>query len=193
MTNIDLAIFRFINEKLACSPLDFLFTTFTSQTIISVLAIFLIILSLWKGEKKLRVAVISAVIAIVIIDPLVSQVIKPLVARIRPCHIYTVRLLVDCGGKWSFFSNHSANSAGFCSAFGFFCKKTQRISLAVISFLIGVSRIYVGVHYPSDVLAGWIFGTIVGITSAYITRKIFIGRLRTRSASVINEFFAPWH
>lgn len=176
MTNLDLSIFRFINEKLACSPLDFLFVAFTSQTILSILGISFVIFSFRKNDKRTHMAVVASVIAVACIDPFTSQVVKPLVARVRPCHIYTVRLLVDCGGQWSFFSNHSANSAGFCSAFGFFSGKMQRIWLAATALVIGISRIYVGVHYPSDVIAGWIFGTTVGISTAYVVSRIYSGK-----------------
>jgi len=69
---------------------------------------------------------------------------------------------LPCGGRWSFPSAHAANAAAVAVVLtGWYPR--WRIAFGVLAFLIGYSRIYVGVHYPLDVLGGWALGILCGI------------------------------
>tara|TARA_Y100001949_G_C15940624_1_gene309993 strand:+ start:658 stop:1185 length:528 start_codon:yes stop_codon:yes gene_type:complete len=113
----------------------------------------------WK--RALKVFLIT-VLCLALTDAVAAQIIKPVVGRIRPSHELAdmVRLLVGRGGKYSFPSNHAANSMAFVIITGFFYPQMRRW-LFFIPILVGFSRVYVGVHYPSDVLAGAFFGFII--------------------------------
>lgn len=125
---------------------------------IGVSAFFLI---LWGGGRG-RFLVLSAGIGVAITDPLASQVIKGIFRRPRPCHgELPVHLPLGCTDSWSFPSSHATN---------IFCEATI-VSLVfprarpwayLFASLVGFSRIYLGVHYPFDVLGGAGIGVLVG-------------------------------
>lgn len=98
--------------------------------------------------------------------------IKNIVARSRPFRTYTdIIPLVSPGDLYSFPSGHTLSS--FCAAtacFGFY--KKSGIACGVLAVLIGLSRLYVGVHYPTDVLCGALLGIVLGWISVWIVNQI---------------------
>ena len=89
-------------------------------------------------------------------------ILKPLVARIRPCDVNTaVQLLVSRPTDFSFPSGHTGASFAAVSVL-YFGKTRLRIPAGVIAVLIAVSRLYLYVHYPSDVLVGALLGIMLG-------------------------------
>jgi undecaprenyl-diphosphatase len=127
-----------------------------------------VILLVWialiiKGGKRGRVAAVLLIPVLTLTDQLSASVYKPLIARIRPCHtLETVRLLVNCGGRFAFPSSHATNMAGFAMLFSLIYRKWF-VCFWIITVLIGYSRIYVGVHYPGDVIYGLLLGAFVGL------------------------------
>lgn len=93
-----------------------------------------------------------------------THLLKERIQRERPCHRYEahVRLAQGyCGGRNSFPSNHAANGMAFSMSLGLlFGWKIGGIAIA-IAVLVGFSRIYLGVHFPLDVLAGFTWGSFV--------------------------------
>ena len=128
---------------------------------------------------------IGIVVGIMISDPFSSMFLKEIVLRPRPCHIFTdINLLVGCGSGLSFPSSHSVNSMmGIMLIFLFF-RKYKIVFL--IPFLIGISRIFVGVHYPADVLCGWIIGIVVAFFSYTIVRLV-TERVLSKRFAVFSE------
>lgn len=92
------------------------------------------------------------------------------VGRLRPCHEPGVMELMrlvkhSCGGKFSFFSGHASNSFALATLFFYVYRSIAprgRFFFYFLAILIAYSRIYVGVHYPLDILFGSIFGLISG-------------------------------
>jgi undecaprenyl-diphosphatase len=124
------------------------------------------LLLLWKGGRNGRIIGILLVPMIVIGDQLCSQVLKGIVLRPRPCHtvdglpvIDHVRLLVPCGSGYSFPSSHAFNNFAFATYLTAHFRKRWWVWFSY-AFLIGLSRVVVGVHFPSDVLGGAILGSI---------------------------------
>ena len=103
---------------------------------------------------------------------------KKIFERPRPCHTESpveARLLVNCGSGYSFTSNHAANHmciALFVSASLFAAVGWIKILFIVWALAIGYAQIYVGVHYPADVAAGWTLGAIIAWIWLFIYRKV---------------------
>lgn len=130
-------------------------------------------------NDRSRWRVLIGVFLVVGIDDWIGGVIKDIVAADRPCaELLGVRILDGCGAN-SFPSNHAANTAAFASYIFMFYRKAGYF-IWVIPLIVGISRIYVGAHYPGDVLAGWFLGSMVGVAGYWIhARYIYKGDATT--------------
>ena len=96
--------------------------------------------------------------------------LKNMVARPRPCWERAVDLLVANPTDYSFPSGHSA--AGFAAATALFCwNKKAGICAYILTTLIAFSRLYLYVHFPTDVLAGALIGVICGLIGSFVVKK----------------------
>ncbi len=99
----------------------------------------------------------------------VGSILKTIFERPRPCQVLDgVNLLVGCGKSFSFPSNHAANAFSLSAGLSYFFKGAH-IPLYLIAGVIAFSRVYVGVHYPSDV----VFGAVVGVMSFFAVCSIY--------------------
>jgi undecaprenyl-diphosphatase len=163
----DLYLFRLLNEGWTNPAMDFLARLFQHSWTGIAAGIVLASGFLVKGGRKARWIVAAAVAALILSDLTCTWLLKPLVSRLRPsAALEGVRLLVGKKSGWGFPSNHAANLAAFFTVLGFGYPRWAWIGAAV-TLLVGFSRIYAGVHYPSDVLGGFLVGLIVG-TGAYM-------------------------
>ena len=124
-------------------------------------------LACWKPVLYLLASVAVA-------DQFSSSLLKPLFKRLRPCHVDEfqswIHLPAGCGGMFGFCSSHAANS--FAIAVGFYLltkNKSAGIALVLWASIISYSRIYLGAHYPLDVIVGALVGGIGawGLFKAY--------------------------
>jgi undecaprenyl-diphosphatase len=129
---------------------------------------------IYKRSKSLaRVALILGV-GVGLTDLVTYQVLKPGIGRHRPCHQMTVRLVTpSCGGDYGFPSNHAANAMATCGALWRPRKRLANAALVATAFLVGFSRVYLGVHFPFDVLAGFGFGLFMGISCRLLMGQLF--------------------
>jgi len=129
------------------------------------------------GIKKTLVLVIAAILMIVVTNGL-ADFFKYGMARLRPCYDTDVnelmRLIKDsCGGKFGYFSAHASNSMAVAVFFSLLLKhkfKFIGILLFIWAFLVGYSRIYIGVHFPLDVFSGMAIGLFFG----WLFAKLYI-------------------
>ena len=127
----------------------------------------------WTNWSEAKFAAPSLGLLIGLSDLLGGQ-LKILIARSRPCQILAhVHEMVGCGGSFSMPSNHALNSS---TAVGFLVVLYPSLGWVLwpLMVLIGLSRIYLGGHYVTDVLVGWGIGLALGGGVAFILkRKIF--------------------
>ena len=158
----DVSLFHFFNQSLVNPVFDAVMPAITDVKNWYIPYILFFALLIWKGGKPGRWCALLMILCVLISDPLSSRVIKEEVGRIRPCHtLEGVRLLVGCGGGKSFPSSHAVNNFAGLIVFGWFFRRWAW-AWGTMAVMESFSRIYVGVHYPFDVLGGAVIGVVVG-------------------------------
>lgn len=120
-----------------------------------------------KYKKKFRIIILFVILAVALTDQ-TALIIKYSFDRLRPCHEPSLQGLVhlvkgECGGKFGFVSSHAANSFNVALLSLMFIKKRwYSVSIIFWAAAVGYSRIYLGAHYPGDVLCGAIVGSLIG-------------------------------
>lgn len=146
--------------------------------------ILLVLLYKKLGLKQTLLTVVLVAIMIACTDQLANLFKKVLFLRPRPCHddilSESMRLVKShCGGRYGYFSAHAASSMALAVFLGKLLKphiKYLYTFLIVWALCVGYSRIYIGVHYPGDVLTGFVFGAIIGtlmfVLQNYLCKKV---------------------
>ena len=122
----------------------------------------------WKKRWQLVLIVLSIIMVITLADQTSVHLFKNVFERLRPCHEPSLQGLVHlvnnkCGGQYGFVSSHAANTFGVAFLTLLWIRKGWFTALMVgWALLVGYSRIYLGVHYPGDVLFGGILGAVCG-------------------------------
>jgi undecaprenyl-diphosphatase len=143
----------------------------------------LIFFMIWKRKKYCWITILSIALMILLSDQ-IADLIKDSVQRFRPSHNPIIENIVHVlkapdgriyrGGDFGFVSSHASNSfaaAAFISMF--FAKRWLTILMFTWAVLVCYSRIYLGVHYPLDVLCGGLLGFSVGTGIFYLERFIY--------------------
>ncbi|MFJ7146868.1 phosphatase PAP2 family protein [Streptomyces sp. NPDC100445] len=153
------------------------------------LAVFaLLMLAGWWRARQVgagRALTALAVPVVVVLAYGVNDALKAVVHEDRPCRTLQVRTLEACPahGDWSFPSNHAAIAAAAAVALLFVSRRLGRIAcLAAVT--MAASRVWVGVHYPHDVVAGVVVGALValGSMSLLYARSAILARRLTAAA-----------
>ncbi len=139
--------------------------------------IFLAYLLLRKyGWRKMIVLAIAITLMIVVTDQLCSSVLKGMICRPRPAYSDIGGMLHFVndyrGGAFGFPSNHAANTAALAVFVSMLYRKAWMTWMLVgWALLMGYSRMYLGVHYPTDLIAGYAIGALFGFITAKLTLK----------------------
>jgi undecaprenyl-diphosphatase len=171
---LDTAILKFFNVTIANPAFDLFFKYIGDFDLWRWPLGLALALFLWRGGSKGRWAVLTAALCIAMVDPSLHYVIKPLFGRLRPCNeagLTWLRVIDGCGGKYGFPSNHAANLMAMAVVFGSFYKN-YRYFLYPLAVAVALSRVYLGKHYPSDVLAGAIYGAAIALLLLIIIKPL---------------------
>jgi membrane-associated phospholipid phosphatase len=179
MLNLDQQLFYFINNNLHIGWLDKIAPYWRSMYFWLPLYVFFISYLLSNFEKKHAAIYLLALgLTVGTADIISSRLIKNTVERLRPCNDERVKpkvkLLVHCGGGYSFTSSHATNhfaAAVFVILTFVGSRKWLKYSLLAWAASIAFGQVYVGVHYPLDVLCGAILGCCVGWLGAFVWRR----------------------
>ena len=176
LIQIDQNLFFAINHGLSNYFFDWIMPLLRNRYFWIPLYVFMAIFFIRNyGKTGLKILVFLA-LTFALADFSASSIVKPAVKRLRPCNDTTINSIVinriSCGPGYSMPSSHAANHFGiaFFLIFIFYRKWKWITPLALFwAFIIGFAQIYVGVHYPFDVL----MGAILGCVAAYITATLF--------------------
>lgn len=131
----------------------------------------------FKGGTKGRVSAVLILIVILLADQTADKVIKQFFERPRPCNaLENVHLLINCSGSYSFPSNHAVNNFAAATLFTYFYP-SMKYFLFSGAFIIALSRVMCGVHYPFDILAGALIGILFAMFVIYLW-KLFNNRFK---------------
>ncbi|MDY4168414.1 MAG: phosphatase PAP2 family protein [[Ruminococcus] gnavus] len=122
--------------------------------------------------KKTRKAGIAALAALAIGALITNVALKNIIARIRPYEVVEgLKLLIEPQSDFSFPSGHTCASIGAALAMYPFLERKWGIPLVILAVLISLSRLYVGVHYPTDVLGGAVVGAFAAWGAVRIVKR----------------------
>ncbi len=170
--NFDEAILLWIQDVIRNPVLTPIMQFFTSLLDRGLLA-FLICIGLLLFRRTRKLGLICS-LSLIICSVLVHLILKPMFARPRPYHVLsTLITLAPRPGDFSFPSGHTNTIFAVTSVLFFACPRKIGIPALIVSTLVGLSRLYLGIHFPTDVLAGALLGLIVGYFCCKATHILY--------------------
>ena len=145
----------------------------------------LFLVLLWKGGAAGRWCALALAATVAITDPLNSRVIKEAVARVRPCRtLPDVRTLAPCGEGKSFPSSHAANNLAAAVGIVFYFRRWWWVAFGC-AVAVAFSRVYLGVHYPADVIGGGVEGALIALLVVWLIEQLrsYLRRRKTKKAA----------
>ena len=175
--SIDIALFNFLNGTLSNPVFDFIMPIITEQNFWGIPIVLVAITGIVIGDKKTKFIMLGMILAVGLGDHISSGIIKPLVGQLRPCkELAELYLRINCGGKFGFVSGHATGTMIMATWFGYHYKKWMLYFIA-FALVVSFSRIYVGVHWPSDVLGGIILGFAVSSGFIYVWKRYLVQKI----------------
>lgn len=170
--SIDLTIFYFLNHTISTGFLDKFFSIITDVKHWYIAYFILLSVIFVKGGRQGKLAVLGILVLIVVTDQFGYRLLKELFQRLRPCNSLTdVLTPIGCNGSYSFPSNHALNNFAAAAFFSMLYKKYKTI-LYIAATLVALSRVYLGLHYPSDIIAGAAIGIAFGYFFGFAVFKL---------------------
>jgi undecaprenyl-diphosphatase len=180
LQQLDVALFRFINLTLRTGWLDAAMPFFNWNRLFTPVVALLVALILVKGGARGRIFVALLVLSVAVTDGIVCYNLKAAIARPRPFNdILDAHVLIRKGGNGSMPSSHAANwFAGMMVAFIYYRRAVWLMLPPALIVCFG--RVYNGVHYPGDVLAGALIGTATAAITVWGADRLWgtLGRRR---------------
>jgi undecaprenyl-diphosphatase len=170
---IDVELLSFLNHP-GTPWLDGVMSAASNRGVLLAIAA-LTAIYLWLKSPHGALAAILLGISIAAADLVAVRVIKPEFGRARPCKVDPQRVAhpLGCGAGASFPSAHASDTAAAAAVLAWGAPRLSAVGLA-IAVVVGISRVYLGVHWPTDVLAGWAIGALVGMAVVAIARLRYL-------------------
>lgn len=185
LERLDTFLFLFLNS-LHTEFLDKVMWLLSDKLIWIPLYLAILVIIIYSQKNRAYIIIPILILCVVISDQLSVHLFKEVFERLRPCHDPSLEGLVHtvngkCGGKYGFVSSHAANTFGLALLSSSILKRRwYTIMIIAWATLVSYSRIYLGVHYPGDILGGALLGIITGYGLYYIyqvlERKYFSGK-----------------
>lgn len=175
---LDVDVLHFVNHTLSNEVFDVVFPFFRYKFTWIPLYIFVLFLIVKKYRKQALAVIGFTILTVFLSDQLSSSVIKPIFERLRPCNnpdfANWLKLPIGKGSGWSFVSSHASNHFALAFIFSYFLTGFKnKIYIPVLfmiwAALVAFAQVYIGFHYPSDVICG----AITGLAIAFFTSKTF--------------------
>jgi undecaprenyl-diphosphatase len=167
LQHLDQQLFLFLNSH--NSPFwDSVMYAISGRVIWAPLYLAILLYLVFTYKRKFLIIIPFIIIAVTLADQVSVQLFKDIFMRLRPCHEPSLAGMVhlvkgECGGLYGFVSSHASNSFNVALLSLMFIKKRwYTICIVLWASVIGYSRIYLGVHYPGDVICGAMVGAFIG-------------------------------
>lgn len=134
---------------------------------------------IFKNHRQYFIYVLLAAAALILLSDQSSVFLKNAMQRYRPCHHAELSAMLNlpdgCGGLYGFPSSHAANTAALSVFLILLFKKNRKwtgVVMLTYCLLVGYSRIYLGRHYVTDILSGWLVGAACGLLIFFAFQKM---------------------
>ncbi len=178
LKNIDYALFQLINQQMNVSALDSFFLMIRNPDNLRWFYFFLALVFLFRFRLKGLWLVLSLAATMGLSDLISSHFFKPYFHRLRPCtdEIWKGKIIDLVGGShgYSFTSSHAANNMSVCLFLALlFLPHFKRWTylFLIVPLFVGYAQIYVGLHYPIDVVCGWATGAASALLMYFLYKK----------------------
>jgi len=178
LKDADNALLYLINKKLSSPSLDDVMLLLRNQYTWVPVYLFFLLFFYFNCRKYFLPIVALSLVTFALTDFTSASLIKPFIGRLRPCQDPTLRFSINniagCGGIFGMPSSHATNHFGLATFWFIVIKNTLNqkwLWLFAWAFVICYAQVYVGVHFPGDVIIGGLLGTAIGFVTSMLYRK----------------------
>jgi len=138
---------------------------------------FLLALLCYRVYGKKILHILLALALLIALSDQLSVLIKKTVQRPRPCHtpelLHWLRQPAGCGGLYGFVSSHASNSMALAVFLSFLFRRRRALIglMAAYTLLVGLSRVYLGAHFPGDILGGYLLGALLATALWFVMKR----------------------